>query len=935
MSETLKKILFKTCPKTGKITGIKFENKWFYYLAFPILGILATLWILIRVIPKPSRLSYPCMKVAMPFATTFLTFIGGLIISFFSLKKLRENLKSNNFKFLFSGFLSICLIAGFLMINASSVNEAYANFPKITQPANAPMGEAKGIFPGRVVWIHNPDATNENCTMLPNFDGTADENDDGWFLNKNNDQDVIDDMLNKAVREITGELEISSAWDKIFKFYNTNHEKGEIGYQEGEKIFIKINVTSAWSMGYSWGNISNDFSIMENDSYGISETSPQLILSLLRHLVNVVGVAEENIYIGDPMKHIYKHKYDLWYSEFPNLHYLDNTYSTYGREKLTPSTTAKIEYSDRGEVLREGTWDTADSGDPIDSDYLYTIFEEMDYMINVPTLKGHQRAGITAFAKNHFGSNTREDAKHLHMGLVAPDQVDPVRAGYGLYRVVTDIMGHEILGGKNLIYLMDGLWSAGYEIDQPTKWKNAPFNDDWSSSIYISQDPVAIESVGYDFLRAEYTEENHSGLTFIQREGVDEYLHHAADSTTWPDGIVYDPENDGTPIPSLGVHEHWNNEIDRQYSRNLDTGDGIELISRDAANDTQDDTVIVALTTELPTFDGNGEETCWQEADWQEIGQTWIPYGDYVLADDFQGKYKTVWHHDSNVLCFLVEIHDDTLVDGYSLGDNDYYKFDVLELFIDADHSGGMHRIDQDAENAENAFSYHINVDFPEVGNSTNDMVAMDLYGNWLYTNYADHFQNFCVKTYNNKVVYEFSLNVYDDNYDGSNAESARRKLLPNMIMGFSMAYCENDDPDESPKERDNFFGSVEVPEAEYNSHWENADGFGTMKLVDELSVLAIDDPNNNYASSFELQQNYPNPFNPTTTINYFIPNNVKVNLTVFNLAGQKVAELVNENKTTGYHQIQWNASNVASGVYYYQLKAGDFVDSKRCLLLK
>ncbi len=105
----------------------------------------------------------------------------------------------------------------------------------------------------------------------------------------------------------------------------------------------------------------------------------------------------------------------------------------------------------------------------------------------------------------------------------------------------------------------------------------APFNNDWMSSIFLSLDPVAIESGGFDFLRTDFTIER--GLaTYPQMEGVDDYLHQAANSTTWPDTVDYDPEKDDTLLPSLGVHEYWNNAIDKQYSRNLATGNGIELI---------------------------------------------------------------------------------------------------------------------------------------------------------------------------------------------------------------------------------------------------------------------------------------------------------------------------------------------------------------------
>ena len=66
--------------------------------------------------------------------------------------------------------------------------------------------------------------------------------------------------------------------------------------------------------------------------------------------------------------------------------------------------------------------------------------------------------------------------------------------------------------------------------------------------------------------------------TYVQMDGVDDYLHQAADSSNWPAGITYDPDSTGVHVYSLGVHEHWNNATDKKYSRNLGTGTGIELI---------------------------------------------------------------------------------------------------------------------------------------------------------------------------------------------------------------------------------------------------------------------------------------------------------------------------------------------------------------------
>ena len=90
----------------------------------------------------------------------------------------------------------------------------------------------------------------------------------------------------------------------------------------------------------------------------------------------------------------------------------------------------------------------------------------------------------------------------------------------------------------------------------------------------------------------------------------------------------------------------------------------------------------------------------------------------------------------------------------------------------------------------------------------------------------------------------------------------------------------------------------------------------------------------------FDLFQNYPNPFNPTTKISYQIPavgnENVRsVQLTVYDILGNEVAELVNENKNAGYHEVEFKADNLSSGVYFYQLQMGNFIRSKKMILLR
>lgn len=87
--------------------------------------------------------------------------------------------------------------------------------------------------------------------------------------------------------------------------------------------------------------------------------------------------------------------------------------------------------------------------------------------------------------------------------------------------------------------------------------------------------------------------------------------------------------------------------------------------------------------------------------------------------------------------------------------------------------------------------------------------------------------------------------------------------------------------------------------------------------------------------SSFSLEQNYPNPFNPSTTIGFVLQERTNVKLTLLNSIGEELAVLVNEEKDKGYHKINLNAYNLPSGVYMYRIQAGNFVDTKKMLLMK
>ena len=83
------------------------------------------------------------------------------------------------------------------------------------------------------------------------------------------------------------------------------------------------------------------------------------------------------------------------------------------------------------------------------------------------------------------------------------------------------------------------------------------------------------------------------------------------------------------------------------------------------------------------------------------------------------------------------------------------------------------------------------------------------------------------------------------------------------------------------------------------------------------------------------MSQNYPNPFNPSTMIRYSLPHRSHVSLTVYNTLGQQVAILVNADIDAGYHEVQFNAGHLASGVYFYRLQAGSYTETRKLVLMR
>ena len=440
-----------------------------------------------------------------------------------------------------------------------------------SDPVNSPMGVAFGVKPGRVVWAFDPKATS--------WDGTT--NDPGWWDDRNTHPQVVAGMLSGSIRSVGDAASDKEAWNKIFTDFNQRKGKGAVGYKKGEKIVVKLNLNQ---MHDNHGNGGN-----------ASYIAPQFVQGLLRQLVQEVGAAPGDITFYDALRHVPDTIFDRGTKEFPGVHFVDST-STDGREQAAPDKTKPL-------VLGQGDVTL----------YFPTCVTQADYMINVAGLKGHGLAGMTVTAKNHLGSlltaTGAPGAREMHASITvktfsggrpggpppgggpggnpaggAPAGgpppggarfEPPTTQGMGSYNGLVDLNGHEQTGGKTILYIIDGLYATQhneFRLAPVCKWESAPFNGNWTSSLFASQDGVAIDSVALDFLRSEPT------LAAIVTGPVDNYLHEMALANQAPSKTRYQPAKDGKVLGSLGVHEHWNNATDKKYSRNLGKGAGIELV---------------------------------------------------------------------------------------------------------------------------------------------------------------------------------------------------------------------------------------------------------------------------------------------------------------------------------------------------------------------
>jgi len=530
-----------------------------------VLGAASLLWFLLRVVPKPSRASYPCQRAAFPLASAFVLWLCASMGRVFSIVAMRRMVR--RYRFAALGLAAMAtIVASTWMWHSRSIKaaEIATHYNFVPQTRNVPMGEARGIFPGRVVWARDP--------LAAHWNGQIDSSKDQWWMDSSTDQARVEGMVSNTLLKLTGAASEDGAWKRIFAYYNHRSRGLEKGYRNGEIIAIKVNLNNSGVSGP--GNIVN--------------VSPQVAMAIVRQLVLHAHVPAGNIVVYDARRDVYPGMLLKIWSEFKDVRFVQ-------WDQPDPGQPMNPGYGDHHGLEQarwvEGVSYSANSYH--DAKLIPQQIMDATYLVNLALLKAHSypyaqseggdegQTGITMTGKNHFGSI--KGTPELHEAINTSQKGTP-----HAYSPIVDLAASPNLGAKTILYMLDGLYAARRHQSFPLHFPNQPFNNrvdpyantDWPSSILASLDGVALDSVGLDILCAQTkkNEDHNHHARILIRENADDYLQEEALATHPPSGIAY--RQNGRPVSSLGVFEHWNNDLSRQYSRNIDPkdGKGIELI---------------------------------------------------------------------------------------------------------------------------------------------------------------------------------------------------------------------------------------------------------------------------------------------------------------------------------------------------------------------
>ncbi|MBN1143255.1 MAG: T9SS type A sorting domain-containing protein [Bacteroidales bacterium] len=312
------------------------------------------------------------------------------------------------------------------------------------------------------------------------------------------------------------------------------------------------------------------------------------------------------------------------------------------------------------------------------------------------------------------------------------------------------------------------------------------------------------------------------------------------------------------------------------------------------------------FTVTIPVIDGNGNDTCWNKADWAPIDQVWI--GNAVSETDYSGRFKVLWASDRIYL--LIQIVDDSLhIQPTGIADvcSNIYNYDCTEIFIDENHSR-----DANYTGTYKAIAYHMDTTH----------VCYYIGGAPGWVRLDDHLKYKMQRVAPHTFEYEYELKVFDDTYvDGS--VNTPVQLTNEKLLGWSVAYNDND----LGSTRQNMFGSKLIEEADKNISYYNASAFGELKLVGNYVTSVISQelwvPSDLSVRSDEgkLQVTYSSDHIKAAVV-----------IQLFDVFGRQLFS-VTENKSESKLEKDFNVSHLSKGIYIVRVTEGAISNNEKIYL--
>lgn len=571
----------------------------------------------------------------------------------------------------------------------------------VPETANQPVGIARGIFPGRVVWAHDPAAARWN--------GQWKNLKTPWWSDDATDQARTDAMLAVTLRNLTGAPTDADAWRAIFEYYNKTiaplHriKRPARGYQPGEIVAVKVNLNSTSQRDDRADSKRKDLT---------TDATPQVVLATVRQLVHNAGVAQKDILIYDAKRIVFTELLQKVWAEFPDVRFLQERSITPDQKSPKYGDLSRIERPDWTSAITYSDGKIKNNAKNRPQDIPRQVLDAT-YIINLALLKAHSypyanmekgdegQTAVTMTGKNHYGSI--QGPSDLHADINTNRNARDSK----IYSPIVDLAASPVLGAKTILYLLDGMYAARKHSSYPVHFTNAPFNNknhpyetsEWPSCILASLDGVALDSVGLDILYAQSVDnidrDNLNRPWIAIRENADDYLHEMSQASNPPSRTRY--TQDGAPVPSLGVHEHWNDAYRRQYTRNLDpqNGKGIELLYLRADSSGQN------YATPPPPRRGTSQGIATARLPQYKVEQrpqNWaVAAAESVMAryPDYREAYWKPWNYVTGYM-----------LNGFEMlykktGDKKYYDYikKYIDNFVDAD---GNYSGDNPAANLDN-----------------------------------------------------------------------------------------------------------------------------------------------------------------------------------------------------------------------------------------